>query len=162
MGKRSGRVWLLAVVAWLLVAGAAEAQNFTATAFVNQPLFTSVGEVLAATIGLNNGRLPGSADIYVGIVVPGGTIVFFTSSGVAFGSVTDPATFQPVAAGVPLGVPFSVTAPDFFTYQWTGGEPRGDYALFVLVLTAGALADGVLTDDEVLALAIAPFAFQAP
>jgi hypothetical protein len=58
-----------------------------------------------------------------------------------------------------MAVPFTATAPNFFSYQWTGSEPHGEYLLFLLVTQANALSDGILTDDEILALDAELFSF---
>jgi len=130
-------------------------------ASVNQPTFT-VGQTLTAAAGVENPGIAGiAADFYLGVLRPDGLIVFLTGSGGFAGIVssTDPAAFPKVAAGVPLAGPFEVASTNFFSYQWTGSEPHGTYYLFLYAVVAGALADGVLTDDEVLGFAIAPFAF---
>jgi photosystem II stability/assembly factor-like uncharacterized protein len=127
---------------------------------VNEASFT-VGQTLTTAVGLMNLGAPGPVDIYLGILLPGGsTVVFFTGAeSVAFGSFDDLASFRPIAMGVPLVEAFAVTVPSFFSYRWTGAEPRGNYAFLFYAVRAGALADGTLTGDEILAFALTPFSF---
>jgi photosystem II stability/assembly factor-like uncharacterized protein len=127
---------------------------------VNERTF-SAGQTLVPSAALMNLGEPKAADIYLGILLPdGNTIAFFTSAGeVVFGNIADPASLRPLATGVSMAAPFTATAPNFFSYQWTGNEPHGEYLLFLLVTQASALSDGILTDDEILALDAEPFAF---
>jgi photosystem II stability/assembly factor-like uncharacterized protein len=130
--------------------------GLSAFAAVNQSTF-AVGETVSITAGLTNPGLPGAvADIYVGLVKPGGVVEFFTGSGSAFGNVNDLSSFRPFAAGVALTTPFSVTVPGFFARQVTGSDGHGTYVFFVGAVTAGALSSA-LTSDKILDLATAAY-----
>jgi hypothetical protein len=92
----------------------AAADGLGLSAIVNQPTFAA-GQSLNLTAGLINPGLPGAADFYLGVLVPGGTIVFFTTTGLVLGCVTNLASFKPVLAAVSLTTPFSTAAPNLFT-----------------------------------------------
>jgi hypothetical protein len=138
--------------------GLAATPKISLLASVNQPTF-AVGQTVTATFGIDNPGLPGAADLYVAVLLPDGSMAFFTGSGVAVGHVFDPTSFRPLAAGVSLTSPFSALVPSFFAYQITGTEARGGYTLVFLAVQAGALANGSATADEILGLALAPFSF---
>src|SRR5262249_47936159 len=98
---------------------------------VNRPQFTA-GSTLRVAVSVNNPGQPGAANFLVGALLPDHeTIVFITGSGVAFGQLSDPPTYRPVATAVPLAVPLVLTVPDFFVHAWTGGEPPGTYLFFL-------------------------------
>jgi hypothetical protein len=136
------------------------ANTVSASVGVNQKTF-STGQTLVTSAALSNpGALPGNGDIYVGVLTPTGAVVFFTGgAGVAVGSIADPASFRPIATGVPLAAAFSATASPFLSYPWSGNEPRGLYVFFLAVVKAGALADGIVTADEILGLVAETFSF---
>lgn len=125
-------------------------------AATNQERFSD-GQTLALTAGVTNPGLSRAADFYRGIVRPDGSIQFFTSTGIVVGSLADPTSFRPLATGVSLIAPSAVTEPSFYTHQWTASDPRGAYVFFSAAFTAGALADGVVANTEILAIALAPF-----
>ena len=127
---------------------------------VNQPTFVS-GQTLAVTARVVNQGRSDAADFYVGLLRPDGSIQFFTDTtgGSTVGNVSDLNSFRPIATGIPLVTPFSVTVPNFYSHQWTGNEPRGAWVFFVGVVKAGALAGGTLPGDAILGLATASFSF---
>jgi len=143
----------------LTATGGGQCAGVSASASVNQPSF-STGQTLSVTIGGTNPGPATVADVYVGAFLPdGNTTVFLTSSGAfGIGTQSNLATLQPYRTGVQLQAAFSINIPDFFSYRWTGGEPHGDYVLFLLVMKAGAVP--ALTGDQVLGRATAPFAFH--
>jgi hypothetical protein len=127
------------------------------SASVNQAGFSGT-RILTASVRANNPGLPALVDFYVGLLLPDGeTIAFFTSEGAAFGRLSSPVTFRPIAEAVSLAAPFAVTVPDFFTYTWTGREPRGGYVFFLAAVLAGAAADGTIEAGELVGVSIAPF-----
>ncbi len=133
--------------------------SLTVQATVSPTTTFTNGQTLMTGGSVNNPGNPGSADFYVGILRPNGSIQFFTP-GIVIGSLANLGSFRPLATGIPLGTPFSVNQPGFYTHQWVAGDLRGSYVFFIAVLRAGALADGVVTNDEILALATAPFSVQ--
>jgi len=100
-----------------------------------------------------------AADFYVGILRPDGSIQFFTNAGIVLGNVANVTSFRPLAVAVPLGTPFSVNAPNFYTHQWTAGDLHGGYVFFVAAVKTGALAGGTVPSDQILGLATASFSF---
>src|SRR5262249_2770744 len=126
---------------------------------VNQPTFAT-GETLTTSVTLTDPRFPGPIDLYLGFMLPDGhTLAFITSvGGFVLGDRADFGSFRTLATGVSLTAPPAGIVPSF-SYRWTGAEPRGTYQFALLAVKAGALADGVLTADEVVTLVTAPFSF---
>jgi hypothetical protein len=75
------------------------------------------------------------------------------------GTVDDMASFHPLAANVSLAEPLETTARDFFSHTWNGCDPHGTPNVFMLATRAGALANGTLTDDEMLGVSTTSFSF---
>jgi photosystem II stability/assembly factor-like uncharacterized protein len=131
---------------------------------VNESTF-AVGQLLTVSVGLLNLGDSGAVDIYFGVLIldDNHTIAFFTGVNTfALGTFDDFASYRPVATGVPLVSTFATTVPDFFSYRWTGAEPPGAYAFVFYAVRAGALADGNLTPDALLAYATTGFSFASP
>ena len=134
---------------------------------VNRPT-VAVGETLVTSVNITHpGGAAGAADFYVGLLLPDGGAVFFTSltitgtSGYALGALTNVSSYRPIATGIPLGAPFTANIASLFAYPRQPGDPTGGLAFFVLAVKAGALADGLLTTDELLSASFAPFTFPA-
>jgi hypothetical protein len=63
-----------------------------------------------------------------------------------------PQHFPAVARNLPLAAGLPVTnLADFFKYTWSGSEPAGTYTLFLVLTPAGALDDGEIGPDDMLA-----------
>jgi len=141
----------------LTATGSGQCAGVRASAGVNQAIF-SAGETVSVTIGGSNPGANVMADVYVGAFLPdGNTVVFVTSTG-AFDVGSGINSLRPYRAGLQLQSALSITIPNFVTYRWTGGEPRGDYVLFLLVMKAGAAP--TLSGDQVLGRATAPFSLR--
>jgi hypothetical protein len=132
--------------------------SLTARISINQPTF-GTAQTLSTSMSLDNPGGAGAADLYLGGLLPDGvTIVFWTGAGnFAVGSLADIRTFRPYATGVSLSTPFSRDMPGWVSHVWAPDDPRGRYIVFNLATKAGALAGGILTRDEILALATASF-----
>jgi hypothetical protein len=103
---------------------------------VNRGQFTA-GTTLRVAVSLNSPGQPATVNFFVGALLPDGdTIAFITGSGLAFGRLSDPTTYRPIATGVPLGAPLALTLPDFLVHTWTGAEPHGSYLFFLAALDA--------------------------
>jgi hypothetical protein len=114
------------------------------------------GSKLTVSVSIQNPGLPAVVDFYFGVVLPDGdTTVFFTdpfsfASGV--GSLANPATLQPIVAGVDLRRPFTFSQPTFFSLSYPGDGPDGWYYLFISAVKSGALVDNVIEASDVLGL----------
>ena len=125
---------------------------------VNHTTF-AVGQTLDVSVGLTNPGLSGNVDVYAGFQSPDNSIHFLTSTGTVVGNPSNLASFPPLATGVPLEAPFSVTVPDFYSHKRTGSEPRGTWVFFLAVVNAGALAGGTVPEASIVGLASASFSF---
>jgi hypothetical protein len=119
--------------------------------------------MLTVSADVENSGQPAVLDFYFGAVLPDGdTVVFFTNFSFAseVGSLRNPATWRPIVAGVDLTTPFTFSQPTFFSYSWTGGEPRGKYLLFVAAVKSGALVDNPIDAGDIVAMSRAAVSFD--
>jgi hypothetical protein len=137
--------------------------SLTLSTGVNQPTF-SVGDTVNLSLAVDNPGVPGTADVYLALVLPDGRAAFVTALPVtadviAWGDLLDVASYRPLARNVPLESPVALGTTEFSVYEWTGDEPRGEFALFFLAVTPGALDDGVIEPEEILASSQSRFSF---
>lgn len=117
------------------------------------PTTVAAGQTLTVTAGLTNpGGLSGSADVYAGLLAPDNSIEFVTSTGVVNGTLNTLASYQPLATGVSLATPFSVTVPTFHSHPRTANDPGGTWHFFVAVVNAGALSGAAITEGTIIGL----------
>jgi hypothetical protein len=103
---------------------------------VNRPQFTG-GTTVRVAVSVNNPGQPATANFLVGALLPDhDTLAFVTGTGFAFGRLSDPTSYRPIAAGVSLVAPLVLTVTDFLVYTWSGSEPHGDYVFFLAALDA--------------------------
>ena len=136
------------------------------TTAVNQASF-AIGQKLVVSVTVNfPGGLAGTADFYAGLMLPDGSAVFFTDvmlpgRGYEQGTITNAASYRPIATAVPLAGPLVANVPAFFSYPRQPDDPTGGLAFFLLAVKSGTLTSGTLTSDQLLAASFAPFTFPA-
>ncbi len=133
--------------------------GMSASASLNEVTF-STGQMLQVALGATNPGSTVAVDMYVGAFLPDGDgVVLLTSTGTfAFGSLTNVGAWLPYQTGLQIGPSLPLSAPDFFSYQWGGGEPQGNYVLFLLLIRAGA--PPALSGDQVLGRVTTGFSFH--
>jgi hypothetical protein len=123
----------------------------------------ATGDTLQVAAALHNPLPFLVADVYAGVLLPDGdTVAFLTALSplavTLLSAGADPASFPPLVAGLALAIGDAALA-DFLTHTFGGAEPPGLYQLFVAVLRAGALLDGSLDADDLVALDFRAFTF---
>ena len=117
----------------------------------NQDAFTN-GQTLVVGGTVTNPGIPGvTADFYVGLMHPDGSIEFATPSGIVTGNFSSLASYQPLATGISLATPFTDSRPSFYTRQWTAADARGIYVLCIAAVSS---------TGEILALSTTSFSLK--
>jgi Pectate lyase superfamily protein len=126
---------------------------------IDQSTF-SVGQTLSPTINIRNPGFTESADFYLGLLRPDGSILFLVGNGFVLGQLTDLASFRPAAIAVSLLSPFSASLPNVFSYQWRGDSLRGSYFVFLLVVKTGTFSSAGVNSADIVALGSASLSLQ--
>jgi hypothetical protein len=127
----------------------------------DRPAYTP-GTSLRASLKLTNAGVPAAPDLYLLIVLPDGDqVVDFTdwSYHLTRARLSSPASLRPIQAGVNLYQPFTFDAPNFLGWTWQGTEMAGTYALLMMTVRPGALADDRFDPGDVLSVGWTAFRF---
>src|SRR5262249_46291843 len=114
------------------------------------------GDTLRVGIGARNPGPAFPADVYVGVLLPGGSTAVFLTGTSPLTAVTvpvsaDPRAFPRLFTGV--SVPAGLSAPmgQLFAHTFAGTETPGTYTLFAALVVPGAFADGRIDPGDVIA-----------
>ena len=113
----------------------------------------STGDSLSVSIQAVNFGDASTADFYFGAVLPDGTNILLIVDGLLNRQrviATDVSNWTPLASGVNLASPFSVTKSDFLNHVWGGGEPTGTYTFFLTAAVPGSFADGTVDAGDII------------
>jgi hypothetical protein len=121
------------------------------------------GETLAVGLAARNPGAPLMGDLYLGVILPGDSVVFITSlsplNGIVLPVTASPATFPPLLPGVMASAGLEIPMQPVFAYTFIGGEPAGTYRIFAALTTPGALADGSIDGGDVRLLSVQELTF---
>lgn len=122
----------------------------------------STGESISVSLQADNFGDPSTVDFYFGAVLPDGTTVLLIVDGLLHRqrvSASDVSDWTPVASGVNLASPFTITKPNFLNYVWAGTEPAGTYTFFLTAAVPGSFADGTVDPGDIIHSSTATIAF---
>jgi hypothetical protein len=111
--------------------------------YINQSDFTA-GDTLTLSLSINN---PGNeivVDIFVGLVLPGGSLYFFDSSlnTLIPSNPADTTTFTPAKTSLTLSSGFSLGRTDFFSIPSLPSLAPGTYTAFAVLAEPGSAQAG--------------------
>ena len=120
------------------------------------------GELLSVGNLGDNPGVPTTADFYFCLTIPGGDdavcITDFQTMSYIYAKMSDLTTLRPCWTGSNLAFPYT-WSQDLFAYRFRGGETPGEYTAFMMVVTSGALSDGVVTSTESIGYGAKAFNF---
>ncbi len=135
---------------------------FQITLSADRTAYTS-GTTLHASVSLTNVGVPNTSDLYLLMILPDGDqVIDFTdwSFHNVMARLSQPSSLRPIQAGVSLTQPFTVNAPNFFSWTWSSTRAAGTYRLVMMTVRPGALADNRFDRGDVLAVGLATFSFS--
>lgn len=147
---------LLAALAALAAATPASAQ---VSVTLNQTAFRP-GEIVQVTLGMENEGPAFSGDVYLGALLPDGTVAFLTSLSPPSGAImtldAKPGSFPKLFSDrlFPTGLDFTTVGAVSFPIA---DAPRGESSVFVALTEVGALADDQIDPEDLLLLVVQPF-----
>lgn len=140
----------------------ASEDSVSLTTSLNQTSY-SEGETLVLDIAASSPSQETVVDIYTVILFPDrNTLANFTDldATLVIGKLSALADVVPMFKSLSLANTFSISSSGFFSYQWTGEEPMGDYTAYLVMVPAGALADGVINEGDIIQLDSTNFSFN--
>lgn len=111
----------------------------------------AAGQMVVLGVQVSNPAGNSPADLYVGALLPDGSLVFATPLGALGASPQAPPSVYPPLQAVPPGT--GLDAPALFQYTLPEGSAPGSYLVFAALIRQGALADGRVDPGDVMALA---------
>jgi hypothetical protein len=96
------------------------------------------GDTVAVSLVIANAGIAATADVYLGVVLPDGTVVSFVAP-----ELRPVLGVHSMVQAASLAEPFIARAPGFLTYTWTGVEPPGRYTVFVGVIGPPGVSEGL-------------------
>ena len=122
----------------------------------------SPGDTLSLSFAISNPTATTQiVDVFLGIIVPDGSIYFFDSSPfqrtLVLAKADDPKTFTPASTSLALSPGYDFPLTTFFSMTLATGLPEGTYQAFAVLAEPGSVQAGsirIISD-----ISLAPFSF---
>ncbi len=132
------------------------------TVIPNQTAFHP-DEIVEITVEIDNSGAAFAADVYVGARLPGGSAVLLTDLAPLLGTLVsldgDPRSFPPLLGGFEIPEGSDVTVLASLAFPFVQSFARGEYQFFAALARAGALQDGRIDPNDLVAVAVQPLTF---
>ena len=152
--------WIVCVAVGFALGATPVSAQLTVTP--NQTAFHP-DEIVEITVGFDNAGAAFSADVYVGARLPDGSAVLLTDLAPLLGTLVsldgDPRSFPPLFGGfeIPEGSDETILAS--LAFPFVQAFARGEYQFFAALARAGALQDGRIDPNDLIAVAVRPLTF---